>query len=212
MPHTASRYQQDLSFTDGLHFYDSTDFVAFSTSGTAPVLTRNAIGDISLNLAASSGAQFSVNLMSNILRRSGYQEDTQNAFGSTYGGGLGGTRANPPNSSGTGIPGSAGPQGRPDGFLLPGIPQPPSGMGTLQEITPRTAFKLKGFKPTSINVIYKVLTGAATTLTCSLTQTTFVNNATVLAGQTTLLASAANGLVNVAQTNPYVTNIPLPLV
>jgi len=209
MPHTASRFQQDLSFIDGLYFFSPNEISAISASGTAPTLTRNAVGDIAWNLPASSGAYFDINIMNTILRRSGYFEDIQEQFGSTFGSGLGGVMANPPNSAGTGIPGSAAPQGRPDGYILPGQPQPASGMAALQEITPRTALKLKGFKPKSINAIYKVLTGAMTTLTVSLTQTIFTNGNTVASGQTTLLAAALNGLVNVAQANPYVTNVPL---
>jgi hypothetical protein len=148
--------------------------------------------------------------MGSIIRRSGFFEDTQNIFGSTFGGGLGGSAAGP-GSAGTGIPASADPQGRPDAFILPGTPQPASGMSTLQEITPRTALKLKGFKPLSINVMYKVLTGAATSLTCVLTQTKVVDNQTIASQQTNLLVSGANGLVNVSRANPYVTAIALPL-
>ena len=83
-------------------------------------------------------------------------------------------------------------------------------MATLQEITPRTALKIKGIKPLSLNVMYKVITNPATSLTCVLTQTKIVDNQTIASQQTTLLASAANGLVNVARANPYVTNVAIP--
>jgi hypothetical protein len=150
-----------------------------------------------------------MNLLETTIRRSGFFEDTQNLFGSTFGGGLGGSAAGP-GSAGTGIPASAEPQGRPDGFILPGSPQPASGMSTLQPITPRTGLKIKGIKPLSLSVMYKVVTGAATSLTCVLTQTKIVDNQTIASQQTTLLASAANGLVNVARANPYVTAIAIP--
>jgi hypothetical protein len=210
MPHTSSRYQQDLGFSDGLIDYSLQDIVAISVSGTAPSIVRNAIGDIAYSLAASSQAYFDIDLMKNVLRRSGFFEDTQNEFGSTFGGGLGGPSAGPSGLSGTGIPASAAPQGRPPDYILPGQPQPMSAMGALQEITPRTAFKIKGVKPTSLNLIYKVLTGAMTTLTVSLTQTVFKNGQSVVTGQTTLLAAGLNGLVNAAAATPYVTNIAIP--
>ena len=81
-------------------------------------------------------------------------------------------------------------------------------MATLQEITPRTGLKLKGIKPLGISVKYKVLTGAMTTLTCRIDSTKYVNN--VANAITSVLASGANGLVNVAQVNPYVTAIAIP--
>jgi hypothetical protein len=214
MPHTHGRYMQDLGFADGLLFAGPMDMAAIASAGTI-TLTRNAVGDIAWQVNSSSTATFSLNITDMMIRRSGFMEDTQNAFGSTFGGGLGGPIAGPSGSPGTGVPGSAEPQGRPgnaslqDGFILPGAPQPASGMGTLQQITPRGALKIKGFKPLSITVIYKVVTGAATALTCVLTQSVFANNVAI--AKTTLLASAANGLVNVAQTNPYVTVIPIPL-
>jgi hypothetical protein len=206
MPHTHSRYQQDLGFVDGLIMMSTEEILAIASAGTV-TLTRNAVGDIAWQCNASSTATFNINLMGSVLRRSGFFEDTQNLFGSTFGGGLGGSAAGP-GSAGSGIPASAEPQGRPDSFILSGQPQPASGMATLQEITPRTALKIKGFKPLSINVIYKVVTNPATSLTCVLTQSVFANNVAI--AKTTLLASAANGLVNVAQANPYVTNIPIP--
>jgi len=173
MPHTSSRYQQDLSFTDGLISFAAPDISA--VSATAPVLTRTAVGDYSWVAQASATTYFAVNLLK-LLRRSGFSEDLQEYFG------------------GTGIPASAAPQGRPDGYVLPGQPQPATGMSSLQEITPRTAFKLKGIKPKSLTVIGMMATGSPTSVNCSLTMTTATNGATVAAGQTTLLASGTNGL------------------
>jgi len=206
--HTHGRYQQDLGFSDGLISCDASEVLAIASAGTV-TLTRNAVGDIVWQCNASSTATFNINLMSSVIRRSGFFEDTQNLFGSTFGGGLGGAAAGP-GSAGTGIPASAEPQGRPDAMILAGTPQPASGMATLQEITPRTALKLKGFKPLSINVMYKVITNPATSLTCVLTQTKVVDNQTIASQQTNLLASGANGLTNVARANPYVTSIAIP--
>jgi hypothetical protein len=83
-------------------------------------------------------------------------------------------------------------------------------MATLQEITPRTALKIKGVRLNTLNVIYKVVTGAMTSINASITQTVFKNGQAVATGQTTLLASAQNGLSNTAAATPYVTNIPIP--
>lgn len=212
MPHTHSSYQQDLGFDDGM--------LSFSVGEITPIgagitLVRNAIGDYAYLAPVSATSIFAINILDTVLRRNGYTEDLQNVFGSTFGGGLDGA-APGPGGTGSGVPGSAEPQGRPgsislnDGFILPGTPQPVSAMGALQQITPRTGLKIKGFKPLSINVIYKVLTGAATTLTVSLVQTVFKNAQAVATGQTTLLAAGQNGMTNVAAATPYVTNVPIP--
>ncbi len=206
MPHTAGHYMQDLGFGDGTVNFGPNLIVAISTGAAA--LTRNAAGDNAWLAPASATTTFSINLLDGIIARTGHNEDLQEAFGSTFGGGLGTVAAGPSGLSGIGIPASAGPQGRPDAFVLPGQPQPPSAMSALQPITPRTALKIKGIKPLSLAVIYKVLTGAATTLTCRLDSTTFVNGVAVAPAN--LLASAANGLVNVAAAPPYVTNIAIP--
>ena len=213
MPHTHSRYMQDLGFTDALIQYAANDIEAYTVVGTV-ALTRTAAGNLFWQVSASSSAFFNVNLMSILTRRSGYFEDLQNVFGSTFGSGVGGFGAGPANTPGTGIPASAEPQGRPgsaalgDGFILAGSPQPASAMGALQEITPRSALKIKGVKPLSLSVAYQVNTGGLTTLTCQLNQT-IIKNGVALA-ITNLLASAANGLVNVASATPYVTVIPIP--
>src|SRR5271166_79034 len=208
MPHTSSRYQQDLSFTDGMLDFSAAQITGLTVSGTAPTQTRNAVGDISWNLAASSEAYFDIDLLACLMRRSGFFEDLQNQFGSTFGGGLGGSAAGPSGAPGTGIPGESEVQGRPGDYILPGQPQPVSAMGALQEITPRTGLKLKGIKPKQVTVFYLVGTGAMSTLTCVLTQTAIANG--VALAKTTLLVSGANGLTNVAAATPYATTIQLP--
>lgn len=216
MAHTHGRYMQDLGFGDGIAVYGADDVIALTSGGSA-TLTRNAAADFQFLLANSTTATLSINLLnSGLIQRTGFFEDTQNVFGSTFGGGLGGPSAGPGGgpTGGTGIPASAEPQGRPgssalqDGFILPGIPQPASGMGALQEITPRTGLKLKGVKPLSIAVIYKVVTNPATTLTCRLDKLTFVNG--VANAPVNLLASGANGLTNVAAATPVVVNVAIP--
>lgn len=214
MPHTHSRYMQDLGFTDGLVSYGVADIMAVSIAGTVALSRATGAGIPSWLVSASSSAFFEIPLMETLIRRSGYTEDTQNVFGGTFGSGLGGFSAGPSGLPGTGVPASAEPQGRPgsgalnDGFILPGTPQPASGMGTLQQITPRTGLKIKGIKPLSMNIIYQITTGPMTTLTVGVYQNTFKN--AVAIAQTIPLAPAANGLTNLAAGTPYVINVPFP--
>lgn len=179
MPHTQSRYQQDLGFTDGYVFIPAPDFIS---TGAAATLTKNAVGDISWNVAASLAAVFDVHVSDGQVTRTGFGEDLQEQFG------------------GTGIPGSAQPQVyRPD--VIPG-------MNTAQQIQPRTALKTKGFKPLSLKVIY-LITGAALTLhTIRVDKTVYANN--VANAITPIIANGANGLATAVQANPYVTTIAFP--
>lgn len=177
MPHTQGRYQQDLGFTDGRVFAPPNDI---HFSGTT-VLTRNAAGDWSLNQAASQTVLYAVNVAELIERRTGFGEDLQEQFG------------------GTGIPASAQQQ-----VYRPDVS---AGMSTGQEITPRTALKVKGYKLLSVDVIYQIGTLALTTHTIRIDQTVHANN--VANAITAVLANGANGLATAVQANPYVTNVPL---
>lgn len=179
MPKTQSRYQQDLGFTDGRVFLGPGDLVPNSVANG--VLTRNGVGDWSINQAASLAVIYAANLTNAILRRTGFGEDLMEQFG------------------GTGIPASAQPQVyRPD--IIPS-------MNTAQQLQPRTALKLKGLKLLSVDVIYQI-TGAALTLhTIRIDQSNQVNN--IALAPTVVLANAANGLATAVQANNYVTNVGL---
>lgn len=208
MPHTHGRYQADLGFTDGITNFSVAEVVAVASAGGPATLVRNGPADFVYNVPNATTTVLAVNLFDTIMLRSGFFEDTQNAFGSTFGSGPGGFIAGSGGAAGLGIPGSAEPQGRPDNFILPGSPQPASGMSTMQELTPRTALKFKGFKPLALAVKYKVLTNPATVLTARMDKVTFANNAANVI--TNILASGVNGLTNVAQAAPYVITIPIP--
>jgi hypothetical protein len=180
MPHTESRYMQSLGFPDGRIFCGPGDVVAVGSTA-APVVTRNAVGDWSLT-RTSAGAEtlnIAINLTQQIIRRTGFFEDLQEQFG------------------GTGIAGSAAPQGRPDTI---------GAMNTGQWITPRTAFKVKGFKMLSVDVIYRVTVAGLTTNILRVDQTLLVNN--VAPAITPVLAPT--GIPVATQANPYVANVPLP--
>lgn len=178
MPHTASRFQQDLGFTDGVILFSPKD--AYDFGADAGALTQNAVGDNSLNWGASKAIKLDFNLGDGQLFRTGFGEDLQEQFG------------------GSGIAASAAYQGRPDTL---------GAMANLQQITPRTALKIKGLLIQSVAVV-ELITGADLTAhTCRLDKTVFANN--VANSISSVLATGANGLPTATQANPYVTEIPL---
>lgn len=183
MPHTISRYQQDLGFTDSRVFLGAGDVTVFNSTGVAnnPVVTRNAAGDWSLTRTAAGAETVSVagNLLQAVLRRTGFGEDLQEQFG------------------GAGIPASAQVQNyRPDVI---------GAMSAAQQLQPRTALKLKGVKLLSIDTIFRVTVVNLTTNTLRVDNTVFVNN--VAPAVTPVLAPL--GINTVVQANPYVQNTPL---
>jgi len=146
MPHTKSRYMQDLGFNDSRLFVGPGDFALIS--GTAP-LTKNAFGDYSFNLGNSATCVFACNLAQAILRRLGFAEDLQEQFG------------------GAGIAGRAEYQGRPD--IL-------TSMAAGQPITPRTVLIPKGFRLLGLDFVYLVAGLALTTQQFGIALTKFANN------------------------------------
>lgn len=179
MPHTKSRFMQDLGFNDVRIRANAGDLVFI---GATLAISRVAAGQwaVVLGTPAAQANTFAVNVTQLLARRLGFFEDIQEQFG------------------GAGIPGSAEYQGRPDTL---------GAMNTGQEITPRTAFKVKGFKILSFDAIYSLGVANATAHTCRVDQTLFVDN--VAAATTAVLASGANGLATAFRANPYVTNVPL---
>ena len=193
MPHTSSRYQQDLGFNDAYLLFTAETVV---NGGGTQALTRNAAGDISQNIGASVTAIMDIPMSQGIISRTGFFEDTQNLFGSTFGGGLGGQAAGS-GSAGTGVAGSAQPS--------PYRPDVIAGMASLQQITPRTALKLKGWKPIQMKVIYLITGAALTGHTIRVDKVVYANN--VANAISSVLAVGANGLATATQANPYVTTI-----
>lgn len=180
MPHTSSRYQQDLGFTDGIIMIDAGGFI-YSGTGSA-TLTRNGVGDF-VSTHAAAGVEtnnWSTNLARGQMFRTGFGQDLQEQFG------------------GTGIAADAEFQGRPDTL---------GAMSALQQLTPRTAFMVKGVKLLSIAVLYKITTQALTSITCRADKSVFANNVAI--ASSVVLASAANGLATATQANPYVTEVPI---
>jgi hypothetical protein len=197
MPHTASRYMQDLGNTDARIFASPNDLVTATSAGSLTT-TRLAAGNWGVVAANTTTGQIAVNVTALALRRLGMFEDTQNQFGSTFGSGLGGVAAGA-GSAGTGIPGSAQPS--------PYRPDLIGAMSALQELTPRTAFKIKGIKLISFDVVYLVSTANATTLTCRVDSIQYINGA--VPAVTSVLASGANGLAVAFSANANVINVPI---
>lgn len=180
MPHTQSRYQQDLEFNDARVFIGPGDIAFFSSAGSAPI-TRNAAGDWSFNIAVSTTGFLGCNLSQAILRRTGFFEDTQNFYG------------------GAGIPASAQAQNyRPDVL---------GAMSATQQLQPRTALKVKGYRLLSFDAIYVVTGAAFGTLQSRLDLTKQVTG--VANSITNIIPVANNGLTNVVSANPYVINLAL---
>ena len=183
MPHTQSRYQQDLGFTDG-RIRASVGDIVFT--GATLAISRVAAGQwgVALGTPAAQANTFAINVTQALLRRIGFIEDLQEQFG------------------GGGIAASAQVQNyRPDQI---------GSMNTGQQLQPRTALKIKGFKLNSFDVIYSIGVANATTHTCRVDQCLFKNN--VAPAITSVLASGANGLQTASAgdaTGPYVTNVPI---
>jgi hypothetical protein len=182
MPHTTSRYMQSLGFNDGRMFCGPGDLVNVTSGGTS-ALARTAVGNYNYAISASTTTFFALNITNQIIRRMGFGEDLQEQFG------------------GAGVPAEAAPQNyRPDVL---------GSMNTGQQITPRLANRVKGFRVLGFDTIYTVTGAAFGTLTSSLYSTQLKNN--VAPAPVAIVAAAANGLTNVVQAAPYVINFPLTL-
>lgn len=198
MPHTHGRYMQDLGFSDARFFCDAADAILVTTGGTITT-PRNNPADYSIHAAVSTTGTAAWNVTNQVLRRLGFFEDTQNAFGSTFGSGVGGFVAGPSGISGAGIPGSAEPQGRPDTF---------GAMSAIQELKPRTALKIKGFQLNSFDAVYVIGGATMTALTVRADTIQYLNGVAVPAA-TSVLTSGVNGLVQTASANCNVINVPI---
>jgi hypothetical protein len=182
---------QDLELPDARIFVGPGDVVNVTSAGTAPVLTRTAPGNYNYPIVASVTTFFAVNLTQMLLRRTGFFEDLQEQFGSTVG---------PP----AGIAGSDQIQVyRADQLAAIG------GMSKGQQITPRVGYKVKGFRLLGFDTIYTVTGAAFGTLSSRVDMEVFANNTVPVI--TNIVPLAANGLTNVVQVNPYVSNYTLTL-
>lgn len=177
MPHTQSRYMQDLGFTDAKVFCTpSQEIIPFGTT----VLTRTAAGNINYAQAASQTVQYVVNIITLLQRRLGFSEDLQEQFG------------------GGSIAGSA--------QIRDYRPDVRAGMATAQQLQPRTAFKTKGVRLISFDVFYLIGTNPLTAHTCRIDQSVFTAGQAAPT-ITSVLASGANGLATAASANMYVTTV-----
>ena len=183
MPHTQSRYQQDLGFTDAFNPLCALDFIPSGAGAPTGFPTRNAVADFSWNVGASVGPiTFSAALFDGMDIRTGFGEDLMEQFG------------------GTGIPASAQPQ-----FYRPDVI---GAMAAGQQLIPRTALKVKGIKPLSLKYSYLISTVALTTHQIRVDKIVRANN--VANTVTPIIANGANGLATAAQANPYTTVVVFP--
>ena len=149
------------------------------------VITRNNPGDWSINQGSSLTVIYGVNVTNALLRREGFFEDIQAGL----------------QIPATSIVGSAQPQ-----FYRPDVI---GNMNTGQQLQPRTAFKVKGFKLLGFDVIYLTGTLALTSISLRVDQSQFFNNVALV--PTVVLAAGANGLSTaVPSTGPFVTPVVLP--
>jgi hypothetical protein len=182
MPHTKSRYQQDLGFNDARVFAGAGDVVFATTAGGPFVLTRVAAGDWSIHSPVATTGIIAVNITQSILRRLGFFEDLQEQYG------------------GGGIAASAEYQGRPDTL---------GSMITGQEIQPRSALKVKGFKLNSFDVIYTVGVVNLTALTCRADIVQYIDEGAAPA-PVNILPSAVNGLDLTQDATTTAINVAIP--
>jgi hypothetical protein len=91
MAHEESRFTQDLGTGDFILFMSPGEAMVSKVSGTASALTRNAAGDWSQTLPASSESIFAFELTHSNFIRSGFQQ----SFGEQFGGAAGPLAAQP---------------------------------------------------------------------------------------------------------------------
>jgi hypothetical protein len=190
MSHTDGMFTMDTPNTDGQFFVGASEFI--DTAGVATTASAGA-GLFSKNIASAAAATFFANIVP-ILRRTGMYATpalNQEQFG---------TAASVPGP--TTVANTSGPEGT-QGF-------PPWTQAQLPTLIGAIAGPIsKGFRVTSIDVIYEVDTVIATLATVGLTVTQFVNG--VAPTVTNRIALGANGLpVAFATGLPYVKNIVVP--
>lgn len=186
MPHTQSRYQQDLGFTDGKLFVGAQHLLVNGTT----VLTRTAAGNWNFAQGNSQTVQYAVNVADLVMRRLGFFEDLQEQFG------------------GAGVAASA--------QIRTYRPDVIGSMNTGQQLQPRTAFKTKGFRVTGYNVIYAIAGANLTAHTTRVDTLSFVNNvapsaAVILASGANGLAVATQAqpyvtVVSISGATYFITN------
>lgn len=182
MSRTGGRYEQKTPNTDGFLPIGAADFS--SVGAGANTLTRNAKGDVSLNMAASLVGVWTTSL-SGLIYRLGQQPFLQEQFGT---------------AAGVAGPTSVANTSDPDANI-----GPPPQTGT-KVIIPQTGFVPKGVKIVDITLHYLIGTNPLSLHTMGLSQTVKPVSGTPGALVVTdVLANAANGLATAANANPQST-------
>ena len=178
MAHQADKFYADTPHVGGWLLYDATAVTPFSAN---LVLTRNALGDYSLNRTSQGAETYNIvapigTAIHRLIEAQGLQHPGEGPY-TTAAGYIG--------------DGSVGP------IPLPGFP-PLTGtqLGTIP-----TTWPAKGVQITDVAACYQVTVANATSAALSLNQTVFGNN---LANVINNFPIAATALPLVAQANPYV--------
>lgn len=182
MPHHAQPMYCDTPHAGGWFIHDA--FNLNTLSGQLLLLTRNALGDYSLNRTAAGAENYNVVFGFDDLKRlieavppsAGSPLPFQEQFGTAAGGpGFPATRGFPP-------------------------------FAGASQLTPPTAWPPKGVQITDCTVIYQVGVAALTAASLSLNRTVFANN---VANAVTNLPLGGSALSLPTQANPYVAVLPV---
>jgi hypothetical protein len=173
MPRTQGKFSQDTPHSGGMYFSDALSLAPFSTN---LVLTRNALGDYSLNRTAAGAESYTITLSTDCIGKRIQAvppiTDFQEAFG------------NQASQGGNWVPGGAG--------------YPPfAGNPIITNINPPA----KGIELIDVFVVYQVGVVSLTSAALSLNRTVFANAA---AKTITNIPISATALTLTTNANPYV--------
>jgi hypothetical protein len=186
MAHQTDKFYADTPHGGGWVFFDAVDIFPAMLAGTQTanlVLTRNALGDYSLNRTAGGAETYQIVAPIGTKLHRLLESQTMQI----------------PGQSGTPFSGSQyiGPGTGPGPVPLPGFPPfTATALGTIP-----TAFPAKGIQITDVAVVYLVGVAGLTSAALSLNQTVFVKN---VANVINNFPIAATALPLVTQANPYV--------
>ncbi len=189
MSRTNGQFQMKTAFTDGVLLLPAS---RFQPSGGAATWTRNALGNYSVNQAASLNT-FYVGNLADALLRTGTLPFIQEQFGT---------------AAGVAGPSSVANTTDPDGNVIaPYVP--PMTKAAMESVTGGEAgFVPKGIQINDITLHYFIGTNALTTHTIGLVKTVMPVSGTPGALViTSPLAVAANGLATAANANPQTTKV-----
>jgi hypothetical protein len=206
MGFTDGKWEQGGLSTDLTLFLGADQFTDFAGLATLPAAP--AAGLLFKVVPAADAAKFFITPESMLLRSGQFAVPLFSGFTGTLGTGTANAGADQ-NAFGTAAagPGPSTVSGTSGPLALPvGVPpQPASTLATLKGGV--AGPQPKGIQINSVDVIYQVLTAAATLATIGLTTTKFANGVAPVVAN--LIALGANGLPTAVSAQPTVTNVPV---